>query len=103
MSPLVRSSLVSRLAAFAVVLGVLAFAGCAADETDSAPEPDAGATAVEYEAAYPEDVSGEDLTAEDAGQQEAAHSHGGETHVHDGDEDHAHDGDEDHGPDGHSH
>jgi hypothetical protein len=111
MTHLVRSSLVLRLAAFAVVLGALAVAGCAGDETDSAPEPVAGAPAVEYEAAYPEEVSREELTADDAGQQEAAHSHGDETHVHDGDDDHMHDGDddhphdgdEDHGPDGHSH
>lgn len=52
--------------------------------------------AIEYEPAYPEEVSAGGLAESDAAQQQEAHTHGDETHVHEG-EDHPHE------DDGHSH
>ncbi len=47
---------------------------------------------VDYEPAYPTDVSEEALTPEDTAQQDTTHSHdGGEPHSHDGGEAHSHD------------
>lgn len=75
----------------AVTLG-LAFGACgagerggdrqpatAAEEAASAP---GAADAVEYEPAYPEEVSGEGLSEEDEAQQAVTHTHDGETHSH---------------------
>lgn len=69
-----------------------------ASDSSSEAEP-----AVEYEPAYPTDVSSEELSQDDVAQQEATHSHdGGEEHSHDeGDHDHG-DGD-DHDHDGEDH
>lgn len=78
-------------------------------ETDSAATsptagesaPPAAGDAVTYEPAYPEEVSAEGLSDEDAAQQEGAHSHDGEAgHDHAGGE-HSHDGEagDDHGHD----
>ncbi len=50
---------------------------------------EAAAEAVEYEPAYPAEVSGEGLSEEDVAQQQTGHSHDGGEHSH--------------GPDGHSH
>ena len=87
------SQWISALAlAAALVLGA-----CGAEEAPEAEAPVAtGAAEVEYEAAYPEEVSEEGLTPGDVEQQEeAGHSHGDDTHTH-GDEPHHDDG-------GHSH
>lgn len=94
---------------FALLLATALVVGCAGDASDSAgedpPAPAESADGVEYEPAFPEEVSSEGLTEGDAAQQEAhthadgeTHSHGeGEEHAHDGDDgDHAHDGGEDH-------
>lgn len=64
------------------------------------PEPENGG-AVTYEPAYPEEVSAEGLSDEDAAQQENAHDHdGGAGHEH-GEGAHSHDGEagDDHGHD----
>ena len=88
------SQWISALAlAASLVLGA-----CGAEEAPEAEVPVAatGAAEVEYEAAYPEEVSEEGLTAGDVEQQEEAnHGHGDDTHAH-GDEPHHDDG-------GHSH
>ena len=102
---------------FALAAGTLACAAlllplgaCGGDTAEpSAEEPAAGAAAetspapaageVEYEPAYPEEVSAEGLAESDAAQQEEAHAHGDETHVHEGAGDEEHD----HGDGGHSH
>lgn len=106
------------LAAVALGLAGVALAGCGADDGAGADAPAASAVEatgdVEFEPAFPEEVSSEGLTTEDVRQQEAAHGHGDEAHAHDDegdahahdDEDHAHDGEEedhDHGEDGHAH
>lgn len=93
------SSLTAWLAAMALGLGGFALAGCGADNvpTAEAPAAEAAADGVEVEAAYPEEVSGEGPTAEDARQQEMPHAHDdGEAHAHDdeGEDDHHHDDDD---------
>ena len=97
---------------FALFLGLLlvgTLAGACAGGDDP-PADDAGVngeateeTGVEYEPAYPEDVSGESLSEEDAAQQEThshadgtSHSHGEEDDHDHGDGEHPHGGDEDH-------
>jgi hypothetical protein len=91
------------------VAGTLAGACAGEDEPPAengqANEAAESAGGVEYEPAYPEDVSAEELSAEDTAQQEA-HSHAdGTSHSHgeeddpdhgDGEGEHEHDGDEDH-------
>ena len=75
--------------------------GTTADESDAASSPAAESDAqVEYEPAYPTDVSAEGLSEDDVSQHEAAHSHGEEEHTH-GEDSHTHD--EDEGDDGHQH
>lgn len=97
----------------ALILSLLAltFLACqqpASEETTTpAPEPAAAASdsspaveteaGVEYEPAYPTDVSAEELSEDDVAQQETTHAHdGGEEHAHEGDhgesEKEAHDG-----------
>lgn len=75
-------------------------------------ESDAGDDAVEYEPAYPEDVSTDELSESDAAQQHGhAHDDAGEhEHGDDGDHDehgddhpHGDEGDQSHGDDEHSH
>lgn len=113
-------------AAFALTLLALSTVACGGGPAEESPtgEPaDAAETAseVEYEPAYPEEVSDEELSEEDA-QQQATHAHGegeehahgddeghmhgdDEGHMHDGDDDHMHDGDDSHMNDdeGHMH
>jgi len=67
----------------------------AAEPGNAAAGDDAGA--VEYQPAFPAEVSDAPLEESDAQQQEAAHSHsegehshGEDTHTHDGDSDHEH-------------
>lgn len=125
-----RPSLPRNLTAWlaAVVLGLagVALAGCGGDDGASAEAPAKSAEAadagdIEFEPAYPDEVSPEGLTAEDVRQQETPHRHGGEAHAHEDegedhahdeggahahDEDHVHDGGEDqhdHDEDGHAH
>lgn len=95
---------------FALLLAATLLAGCAGDEAANAPDAagadsPAAAESVEYEPAFPEEVSSEGLTESDSAQQEThthadgeTHSHAeGEEHEHDGSEgEHAHDGGEDH-------
>lgn len=105
------SSLTPFGALFLGLFLVGAFAGACAGGDDP-PADDAQATeeapaetaaGVEYEPAYPEDVSADSLSEEDAAQQEAhthadgtSHSHGEEDDHDHGDGEHSHDGDEDH-------
>ncbi len=100
---------------FALLLATVLLAGCAGDDpgagSDTArgdsPAATEGAESVEYEPAFPDEVSTEGLSESDAAQQQAhthadgeTHSHEeGEPNAHDGDEgEHAHDGGEDHDP-----
>ncbi len=77
------------------------FAACQSqapqEPADDAQEPAASATeAVEFEPAYPTDVSEDTLDEQDVSQQEAVHAHGEETHSH-GDGEHSHgDGEQTH-------
>lgn len=101
------STLAAWLAALVLGAGAFALAGCGADDAGTTEEPaaaesaavdgDAVTTDVAFEPAYPEEVSGEGITAEDASQQEM-HSHGGEEHVHEEEEE-----DHDHDDGGHTH
>ena len=69
----------------------------AASESEAPAEP---GPAVEYEPAYPTDVSGEELSEGDVAQQEAHSLGDGEEHAH-AEEGHEHGEEED--PDGHQH
>lgn len=102
------SSFRQLVAAAALALGVLCLGACGGDTVEPAAEgpaaeaevdtPASAATdGVEYEPAYPEEVSAEGLAESDAAQQEEAHSHGDETHTHEGEEEQPHE------DDGHSH
>lgn len=84
--------------AFTLLVGLAAGACGAGDPTAEPPSSAAPeGEAVQFEPAYPEEVSGEGLSAEDEAQQAVTHSHGGEAHTHE-------DGDEsDHGDGGHPH
>ncbi|HVS02932.1 MAG TPA: hypothetical protein VMT16_09190 [Thermoanaerobaculia bacterium] len=62
----------------------------AATEAPSATATETPDADVAYEPAYPADVSAEGLSEEDAAQQQATHSHGGEEHSHAEGEDHPH-------------
>ena len=78
----------------------LVVAGCddrAAETEPSVPQstPTTAAGEVEYEPAYPTDVSAEQLSAEDVEQQRATHTHEGEEDTHDEGE-HTHGGDSGH-------
>ena len=93
------STLTAWLPALVLGLGGLALVGCGADDASTADAPatsaaaaddHGGATAVELEPAYPEEVSPEGLTAEDVRQQEMPHGHDDADHAHD-DADHVHD------------
>ena len=105
-TPACTPALGAWLAVAALALGGLALAGCGADDAATAEAPAAeaeeaagGAPAddVDYEPAYPEEVSGEGLTTEDVSQQEG-HGHGAGEHARDeGEEGHDHD------EDGHDH
>jgi hypothetical protein len=95
---LYRSRVAILTLATATTLTLAAF-GCAGGESARPEAHDAGrsdagqstaAPEVTYEPAYPADVSEEDLSAADAGQQTVTHSHGGEEHSH-GEDDHTHD------------
>lgn len=90
---------------FAGFLALVLLAGCAGEPVND-PDATAGKAeteAVEYEPAYPEEVSVEGLSEDDVAQQER-HTHGdGTSHVHDegaahdhGDGGHEHDGGDDH-------
>ncbi len=98
-------------AAFALTLLALSTVACGGgpgEESPSSAPADAAeaATEVEYEPAYPEEVSDEGLSEEDVRHQ-ATHDHGeGEEHAHGDDEGHMQDDDEghmhdEHGDDGH--
>ncbi|HVS16147.1 MAG TPA: hypothetical protein VMV46_19695 [Thermoanaerobaculia bacterium] len=104
-----RSHSLTLLAPLA--LAVLLASGCSAPAgSEEAPGEEATATteaaaddtgAVEYQPAFPEEVSADPLTEGDVEQQESAggddHSHGADTHTHDEGPDH------EHGDGGHSH
>lgn len=96
----------TSVATFVACTGTTAPEEKAADDALSAPAGPADA-AVAYEPAYPEEVSAEGLSEEDAAQQAGEHAHGDETHNHgDGGEHHEHDdahGEADHGDDEHRH
>lgn len=114
MTDRVRPSLPNTLTAWlaAAALGLCGFTlvGCGADDAATAEPPAASAEAaeadaadsrdVEFEPAYPEEVSQEGLAAEDVRQQETPHGHGSEAHAHDDEGAHAHD---DEGEDHHDH
>jgi len=101
--------LVRCLAALALAALTVAPAACGAGDLEDDPQPAAaeaaasaengpsGSQPVDYEPAYPEAVSGEELTEEDVAQQAAPHSHGGEAHTH------AEGEDPEHGDGGHDH
>jgi hypothetical protein len=82
-----------------LALALLALACGGAEHDSAAPAADSETTApasgetgaVAYEPAYPDDVSTEELSAEDTAQQQT-HRHGGEEHTHDGasENDHGH-------------
>lgn len=98
--------------AFVVAFSLLLLTACGGDVERTADDPVAAETSgdaagdaatdaseeVTYEPAYPEDVSPEGLSEEDAAQQQQVHSHGGEPHAHDEEEEHG-----EHGDDGHEH
>jgi hypothetical protein len=112
MTPSTRPSLRAVLAVFAFSAFVAVLSGCggAAEPAAEAPaaepatveEEGAGAaeSATSYEPAFPEEVSGEELSEDDTQQQEAAHSHDdGEPHEHEAGEENGHshdDGDHQH-------
>jgi hypothetical protein len=95
-----------KIARYALALTVVASLTLACDP--AAPEPAPAETAsepdaVEYEPAYPDEVSDEELSAADTDQQ-MEHTHlDGTSHSHGAEDDHDHgDGDHDHG-DGEDH
>ncbi len=97
---------ISRFLLLAIT--VFGLVGCAAETTKASEPPadtttgdaaDSGAAApadqVEYEPAFPTEVSAEPLRTEDVEQQQESHSHGGQSHAHSDEED------GNHGTDGH--
>lgn len=99
-----------------LILSLLALTSLAcqqpASEETTAPTPEPSAavsdsspaaeteSAVEYEPAYPTDVSAQELSEDDVAQQATTHAHdGGEEHAHEGD----HGESEEEGHDGHQH
>lgn len=85
--PICRPTLwLAALGLTAAPLMLTACGGEAAPSAATAETPAAEAPAVEYEAAYPEEVSSEGLGAADVEQQETVHEHGEGTHAHSGDE-----------------
>lgn len=103
-------SLLLGLFALSALAGGAVLGGCAGDPVgeEAAPESEEAAGseagAVEYEPAYPEDVSAGELSEEDTAQQ-AAHTHAdGSSHSHGEGSDHEHgegEGEGDHEHDGH--
>lgn len=89
------------LTATTVALLALAAGACGAGDPAGDPPPanaveeaaaaPGAAEAVEYEPAYPEEVSGEGLTEEDEAQQAVTHTHDGEAHTHEEGEESDHD------------
>lgn len=64
-------------------------------EPQDPPPAEVDQKPVSYEPAYPAEVSADGLDADDAAQQEQAHSHGGDEHSHgEGAHEHGGDGDE---------
>jgi hypothetical protein len=97
---------------FPILALALGASACQSADTDAATPPDASAATsstattepeVEYEPAYPGEVSSEGLTEGDVAQQETTHSHGGEEHSHDDGDEHAHDDGDEHEDDDGSH
>jgi hypothetical protein len=106
MSPSTRFAVLAPLA-----LAVLLASGCSTPAgSEEAPGEEAATTteatavdtgAIDYQPAFPEEVSADPLTETDVQQQETApgadHSHGPDTHTHDEGSDH------EHGDGGHTH
>lgn len=93
MTPRTTGPIVAILTAAVLATFGLAAGACGAGEpAGDSPLPAAAEEEVEYEPAYPEEVSSEALSEEDEAQQAVTHTHGGEAHTHEEGEEH--DGDD---------
>lgn len=93
MTPRTTAPILAILNAVVLATVGLAAGACGAGEPAGDPPPPAAAEKeVEYEPAYPEEVSSETLSEEDEAQQAVRHTHDGDTHTHEEGEEH--DGDD---------